>query len=89
MPQDSPAKSASFEEAMKDLEQTVELLANGNLNLEESMKKFEHGVALIKTCQTALNQAEKTVRVLVEKNRALQLEEFNGNNLTLEEDDQE
>ena len=87
MSKTSPAKTARFEQAMKELEHTVELLANGNLSLEESMQKFEHGVELVKTCQAALNQAEKKVRILVAENRALQLEEFDEKSSPLEEND--
>ncbi len=76
MPRKSSAKLISFEQSMNELEQTIESLERGDLTLEESIERFEHGVKLIKTCQTTLNQAEKKVRILVEKNSSLQLKDF-------------
>ena len=76
MPRKNPPKLVSFEQAMNDLEQILELLEKGELTLEESIEKFEHGVKLIKSCQTNLLQAEKKIRVVVEKNSISQLKDF-------------
>ncbi len=51
----------SFEGALESLEQIVESLENGELPLEESIKKFEDGVALYKTCKKKLSEVEKKV----------------------------
>ena len=49
---------------MAELETIVERLEHGDLPLEESLKQFERGVELTRTCQTALRQAEQKVQVL-------------------------
>ena len=40
----------NFEESMKKLENIVTELENGNLNLDESVKKFEEGMKIAKQC---------------------------------------
>ena len=57
-----------FEKALEKLEKIVEELENGNVALEEALKKYEEGVKLSRLCQTRLAQAEKKVRIL---NRSL------------------
>lgn len=54
----------SFEEAMKELGDIVERLEDGDVSLEESIKLFENGMKLSRTCQKMLENAEKKVSVL-------------------------
>lgn len=56
----------SFEEALKELENTVKELENDKLTLEESVKKFERGMELSNHCNTLLAAAEKSITVLIE-----------------------
>jgi len=56
-----------FETAMRDLEELVERLEQGDLPLEESLAAFERGVMLTRTCQTALKEAEQKVEILLKK----------------------
>jgi exodeoxyribonuclease VII small subunit len=70
-------KGVDFEAAMSELEGIVERLEHGDLPLEESLKQFERGVELTRTCQAALKQAEQKVRVLSAKPGAqAMLEDF-------------
>ncbi|MCQ8128305.1 exodeoxyribonuclease VII small subunit [Methylomonas rivi] len=74
----SRRKNASqFEEAMQELEQLVEQMERGELSLEESLKSFERGIKLTRTCQQALQEAEQKVQILLEKNGQQSLEPFN------------
>ena len=50
---------------MAELETIVERLEHGDLPLEESLKQFERGVELTRSCQAALKQAERKVQVLM------------------------
>ena len=54
----------SFENALAELEALVDTLEQGDLSLEDSLKNFERGVTLTRTCQEALTQAEQKVRLL-------------------------
>ncbi len=70
MPRATPAADAEpldFERAMAELEQLVEKLEKGDLPLEESLRAFERGVALTRSCQTALRAAEQKVELLLQR----------------------
>ncbi len=54
-----------FEKALERLEQIVEELEGGNLELEKSLKAFEEGIKMARVCHTHLEQAEKKIEKLV------------------------
>jgi exodeoxyribonuclease VII small subunit len=56
-----------FEESMKRLEEIVNSLETGDLSLEDSLKIFEEGMALVGTCSKKLEAAEKKVTLLVKE----------------------
>ena len=60
-------KTPDFEQALADLEETVEKLERGDLPLEEALKQFERGIGLTRNCQLALKQAEQKVEILLQK----------------------
>jgi exodeoxyribonuclease VII small subunit len=64
-------KTPNFEKALSELEALVEDMEQGNLSLEESLKRFEKGIALSTECQQALQNAELKIKQLVEKNGKL------------------
>ena len=55
----------NFEEALKRLEDVLESLEHGNLNLEESVQAFEEGVKLVRFCHDKLDEVERRVELLV------------------------
>lgn len=68
----------NFEELMKKLEGIVTELENGNLNLDESVKRFEEGMKIAKQCNTILENAEKKITILLEKDGELKEENFDA-----------
>lgn len=48
----------TFEESLKRLEEIVGTLEAGNAPLEESIKLYEEGMTLAKSCMTRLNEAK-------------------------------
>jgi len=58
-------ETMKFSEAMAELEQIVRLLEGGQLELEESLKRYERGVALIGFLQSKLANAEQQVSELL------------------------
>ena len=64
-------KTPNFEKALTELETLVEELEQGKLSLEDSLKRFEKGIALSTECQQALQNAELKITELVEKNGRL------------------
>jgi exodeoxyribonuclease VII small subunit len=59
--------SKSFEESLKELEQIVTQLEEGDLALEESLKLFEDGVRLSRECRERLTAAERRIEVLMKE----------------------
>jgi len=70
------APKLDFETAMRDLEELVERLEQGELPLEESLAAFERGVMLTRSCQTALKEAEQKVEILLKKAGEPSVEDF-------------
>lgn len=64
-------KNPNFEKALSELETLVEEMEQGELSLEESLKRFEKGISLSAECQQALQNAELKIRQLIEKNGKL------------------
>ena len=55
----------SFEDALKRLEEVLESLEHGNLNLEDSVQAFEEGVKLVRFCHDRLDEVERRVELLL------------------------
>lgn len=66
----------NFEEAMKKLEKIVTELESGNYNLDESVLKFEEGIKIAKQCNNMLENAEKKITILLEKDGELKENNF-------------
>ena len=60
----APKPPASFEAALQELERLVQTLESGGASLEDSLKAYERGTALLKHCQETLAQAEQKIRIL-------------------------
>ncbi len=58
-----------FEAAMTELESLVDKMEQGEFSLEESIKQFERGMALVRSCQKSLRAAEQKVLKLAEENK--------------------
>jgi exodeoxyribonuclease VII small subunit len=55
-----------FEEAMTRLEQIVHALEAGNLSLDDSLRAFEEGTALLRFCARRLEETERRIEVLTQ-----------------------
>ncbi len=55
----------SFEEQIQELEKIINELENGNLNLDDSVVKFEEGMKISKECNKMLENAEKKITILL------------------------
>ncbi len=56
--------SHDFESSLKELEKIVRELESGDVNLDDSLKKFEKGISLYKECRQTLQSAEKKIKIL-------------------------
>jgi exodeoxyribonuclease VII small subunit len=65
-PEAAPSTSlTSFEALLKRLNQIVERLESGDIDLEESLQLFEEGVRLSRSAQARLDASEKRVEELL------------------------
>ena len=68
--------TSNFEKNMSDLENIVTELEKGDLNLDESISKFEVGIKISKQCNKILEDAEKKITILLEKDGEVKEENF-------------
>jgi exodeoxyribonuclease VII small subunit len=59
--------AVKFEQAMARLEAIVTELEKGDLPLDDSLRIFEEGIRLSKTCLKMLEDAERKVEILVQE----------------------
>lgn len=55
----------TFEASMSRLEQIVRAMERGDVALEESLKLFQEGTELVKTCQKLLDEARLQVKKIM------------------------
>jgi exodeoxyribonuclease VII small subunit len=58
-----------FEEALKKLEKIVEDLEQGDLSLDEALKKYQDGIELSRLCSARLESAKKKIDVLAKNKK--------------------
>ena len=70
------APPVDFEAAMGELESLVEKMELGEFSLDESIKQFERGMVLARSCQKSLRAAEQKVLKLAGDGDQEALEDF-------------
>lgn len=63
------AKKMTLEQSFGGLDTIIDELQSGELTLEESFKKYEEGMKLIKNCNDAIDKVEKKLIVIDNKNK--------------------
>lgn len=66
----------SFEDKIEELEKIVSEIEKGDLNLDDTVKKFEEGINISKECNKILEEAEKKITKLVKKDDDIEEENF-------------
>ena len=56
-----------FEKSLEELEALVARLERGDLPLAEALSLFEQGVAMTRSCHTALSEAQQKVEILLQE----------------------
>ena len=59
-------KQSNFESSLNKLELIVTKLEDENISLEDSVKSFEEGINLVKSCQEELKSAELKIQKLLD-----------------------
>ena len=55
----------NFEQSMARLEQIVRAMERGDVALEESLKLFQEGTELVRSCQKLLDEAQLQVKMIL------------------------
>ena len=75
----SAKKEEKFEVTLEKLQNLVRDLESGDCSLEDSIKKFEEGMALARSCQERLNSAEQKIEILLKADKnGVSTEEFDA-----------
>ena len=66
---DTEEVKIDFESALEELESLVSKMESGELSLDDSLKAFERGIELTRTCQSTLEAAELKIQMLTKDNK--------------------
>ena len=69
-------KDLSFEDSLKKLEDIVEQLESGDVDLEKSVDLYEEGMYLKKICEEKLKKVENQIKKIKVENNKIQKEDF-------------
>ena len=58
----------SFEESLEKLEEIVNRLENGNVQLDDAIEEFKNAMDLVKICNEKLEAAEESIAKIVKDN---------------------
>jgi exodeoxyribonuclease VII small subunit len=65
-----------FEDALEKLENIVRDMEKGDMPLDSALKSFEEGIRLIRFCSAKLDETQRRVEQLLEKENSLQKKIF-------------
>lgn len=65
-----------FEDALEKLENIVRKMEAGDMTLDSALKSFEEGIKMIRFCSEKLDEAERRVELLLEKDNELMTKKF-------------
>ena len=66
----------SFEDSLKMLEQLVNELENGNLDLDKALETYEKAILLRERCKKILDECDRKVQKMIETSDGNKKEDF-------------
>lgn len=69
-------KNIKFETAIAELESITAKLESGETTLDESLKLYEKGIALIRLCSDKLDKAEQKIKIIQNENGTMTEKDF-------------
>ena len=70
-------KDLTFEVSLKKLEDIVDRLESGEVDLEKSVELYEEGIELKKICEEKLKKADLQIKKIKLENNKISKEDFN------------
>lgn len=74
-------QNQTFESSMQRLEQIVRAMERGDVPLEESLKLFQEGTELVRSCGKLLDEAQMQVKKIVTASDGSPVEEAFGDDV--------
>ena len=75
-------KKMTFEDAVARLEEIINNLESGDTDLDTSLKLYEEGIGLVRSCSGLLEKAEQSVKILqMQPDGGMTLTDFQGSDL--------
>ena len=65
-----------FEDALEKLENIVKEMEAGEMPLDSALKSFEEGIRLVRFCSAKLEETQRRVDELLEKENSLMTKDF-------------
>ncbi|MGP8306458.1 exodeoxyribonuclease VII small subunit [Vibrio sp. YIC-376] len=69
-------ENMTFEATIEELDSLVDQLENGDLALDDALRKFERGIVLARAGQAKLSDAEQRVSILLSEDDEAPLSDF-------------
>ena len=66
---DKKINDLTYEDAFDRLQKITELLENGNVSLDDSIKYYEQGILLKNFCEKKLKDAEMKIKNVLDKTK--------------------
>tara|TARA_B100000886_G_scaffold180262_1_gene123636 strand:- start:885 stop:1109 length:225 start_codon:yes stop_codon:yes gene_type:complete len=66
---DKKIDNLTYEDAFNRLQKITELLENGNVTLDDSIKYYEQGILLKNFCEKKLKDAEMKIKNVLDKSK--------------------
>ncbi len=66
----------NFENAISELEQLIQHIEVDQIDLDQALNKYKHGMELVKFCQDRLRDVEQKIKILDQETN--QLKDFNA-----------
>ena len=66
---DKKIDGLTYEDAFDRLQKITELLENGNVSLDDSIKYYEQGILLKNFCEKKLKDAETKIKNVLDKSK--------------------
>ena len=71
-------KEPSFEASIERVEEILKEMEAGQIGLDQMMAHYEEGMKTVKACTDKLNEVEKKIEQLSEKNGEIETEPFDS-----------
>lgn len=76
MTDEAESKEMTFEENLRALEELVDKLENGKLDLDESLKVYAEAISLRDRCRAVLEESQRKVEKLMETAEGTKKEDY-------------